>query len=387
MPISGYFLSQTLIVGTDMLVLLLTLKTFNRTMNNLSTEFAPRPELDYPFKMRWCPEPGEPFEVADGVYWLRVPLPIALDHINLWILRDGDGWVLVDSGYDAQICKDVWERVFDGFLTADSVNKIIITHFHPDHIGLASWLALRCDCPILISEGEYRHYESILQRDPQQFERDATAFVSEMGYPSDMVEKFVMFMQNDDKPAEARVQESMCDFIKDGDVIEIDGRVWQVISGNGHSPEHSCLYNQDLNAMISGDQSIARISSNVSVYPSNRHKDPLGDWLASCEKLRDVLPADTLMLPAHQEPFRGNAKRMQQLIDDHHAQLNRLRLSVDAPISPVEARAVLFNRELNVIETLLATGETLAHLNYLMHRKEISMQYDENGVARYSAYK
>ena len=354
-------------------------------MTHLSTEFAPRPILDYPFEMRWSPEPGVPFEVTDGVYWLRVPLPIALDHINLWILRDGDGWVLVDSGYDAAVCKDVWEQVFDGFLTPESVNRVIITHFHPDHIGLASWLALRCDCPILISEGEYRHYESIVKRDPVAFKQEASAFVTEMGYSPELAEKFVMFMASDDKPAESRVQESMCEFIQEGDVISIDQRDWRVISGNGHSPEHSCLYSADLNTMISGDQSIARISSNVSVYPSNRHKDPLGDWLASCEKLRDTLPFDTLMLPAHQEPFRGNVARMQQLIDDHHAQLNRLRLAVDAPISPVEARAVLFNRKLNMIDTLLATGETLAHLNYLMHRKEISMQLDAYGVARYWA--
>jgi len=354
-------------------------------MNQLTTEFAPRPVLDYPFNMRWSPEPGVPFEVTDGVFWLRVPLPIALDHINLWILRDGDGWTLVDSGYDAQICKDVWENVFDGFLTPESVKKIIITHFHPDHIGLASWLALRCQCSILISEGEYRHYESIIQRDPQVFRREASAFISEMGYLPDMVDTFVKFLENDDKPDESRVQEGMCEFIKEGDLIDIDGRNWRVISGNGHSPEHSCLYSEELNTLISGDQSIARISSNVSVYPSNRHKDPLGDWLASCEKLRDVLPADTLILPAHQEPFRGNKERMQQLIDDHHVQLNRLRLAINTPISPVEARAVLFDRELNVIETLLATGETLAHLNYLLHRKEIRMHCDANGVARYSA--
>lgn len=354
-------------------------------MNQLSTEFAPRPVLEYPFEMRWSPEPGVPFEVTDGVYWLRVPLPIALDHINLWILRDGDGWTLVDSGYDAQVCKDVWDKVFDGFLTPESVNKIIITHFHPDHIGLAAWLALRCDCPILISEGEYRHYESIVTRDTHEFKQEASAFVTEMGYTPEEAESFLMFMANDDKPAESRVQQSMCEFIKEGDVIEVDGRGWRVVSGNGHSPEHSCLYNEELSTMISGDQSIARISSNVSVYPSNRHEDPLGDWISSCEKLRDLLPADTLMLPAHQEPFRGNIERMQQLIDNHHARLNRLRLAVDAPISTVEVRAILFDRELSPIDTLLATGETLAHLNYLMHRKEISIQYDSLGVARYSA--
>ncbi len=333
--------------------------------------------------MRWSPEPGEPFKVVDGVYWLRVPLPIALDHINLWLLEDDDGWVIVDSGFDAPMCRDVWSTVFATVIKTMPVNKIIITHFHPDHIGLASWLALRCNCPVFITKGEFYHYQSIVNRDAETYREQANAFITEMGYPPEMSEKFVEFMQNDDKPADARVQEAMCEFIQDNDEIVINQRIWKVVSGNGHSPEHACLYCPTLSTMISGDQAIPRISSNVSVYPSNRQTDPLGDWLSSCEKLRDTIPDTTLILPSHQEPFRGIVARMQQLLDDHYAQLNRLRLSIDAPISPVEARAVLFDRELNTIETLLATGETLAHLNYLLHRDEISMRYDDDGVARY----
>jgi glyoxylase-like metal-dependent hydrolase (beta-lactamase superfamily II) len=352
-------------------------------VTHLPTEYAKRPELEYPFGLRWSPEPGQPFEVVDGVYWLRVPLPISLDHINLWILRDGDGWTIVDSGYDADMCRDVWEQVFDTFLEPASVNKIIVTHFHPDHIGLASWLALRCECPVLISKGEFDLYNNITTRDKAQFRKEAQQFVTELGYDADVGTKFVQFMSSGDKPAEARVQASMCEFIADGDRIKIDGRDWQVVSGNGHSPEHSCLFNVELNALISGDQSIPRISSNVSVYPSNRHEDPLGDWLSSCEKLRDMIPNDTLILPSHQEPFRNNKARMQQLIDDHQIDLNRLRLAVDSPISPVEARAIMFNRELSMIDILLATGETLAHLNYLLHRNELEMSYDPQGVARY----
>lgn len=352
-------------------------------MTYLSTEFAPRPSLEYPFEKKWSPKAGEPYEVAKGLYWLRVPLPISLDHINLWLLEDGDGWVIVDSGYDASMCKDVWESVFTSFIKSKPVNKIIITHFHPDHIGLASWLALRCDCPILITKGEFNHYQNLVHRDPKALRAQANAFVTQMGYEADVAEKFVQFMAADDKPASARVQQSMCEFIQDADELIINGRTWRVVSGNGHSPEHACLYCSELDVLISGDQAIPRISSHVGVYPSNRDQDPLGDWLDSCAKLRDTIPPQTLILPSHQEPFRGIVPRMQQLIVDHHAQLNRLRLEMDTPSSPVQARAILFNRELSVFDTILATGETLAHLNYLLHRHELVMQLDELGVARY----
>jgi len=353
-------------------------------MNQLSTEFAPRPVLEYPFEKNWSPAPGEPFEVADGVFWLRVPLPIALDHINLWILRDVDGWTLVDSGYNADICKEVWNKVFDTFLTPSSVKQIIVTHFHPDHIGLAPWLADRCNCPILISQGEFNLYHEIHTRDQEKTKVTVTDFLNELGFDVESTENYIPFFLSEEKPAGSRVQKDKCHFIKDGDSIAINGREWCVVSGNGHSPEHSCLYCRDLQLMISGDQAIPRISSNVSVYPSNRHNDPLGDWLSSCEKLKSEIPNQTLILPSHQEPFRGIVERMQQLIDDHLAQLNRLRLAVHAPILAVQARAVLFDRELNQIETILATGETLAHLNYLVHQGEIEMHLNSTGQALYS---
>jgi len=352
-------------------------------VNTLSTKRAPRPKLEYPFGLSWSPKPGEPFEVAEGVYWLRVPLPIALDHINLWLLRDGDAWVIVDSGFDAPVCKEVWETVFDGFLAGQTVSKIIITHFHPDHIGLASWLALRCQVPVLITKGEFYHYHSIVNRNEEAYQKTAQRFLNEMGFSTEDGIKLAQFMQADKKPPEARVQESMCEFIQEGDQIVINEKAWNVVCGNGHSPEHACLYCPDLAVMISGDQAIPRISSNVSVYPSNRDGDPLGDWLNSCEKLRDTIPESTLILPSHQEPFVGLALRMQQLIDDHHAQLNSLRIADQSVLSTFQARSILFNRELNTVETMLATGETLAHLNYLLHREELSMQHDANGVALY----
>ncbi|MEM7358392.1 MAG: MBL fold metallo-hydrolase [Pseudomonadota bacterium] len=352
-------------------------------MNHLSTDFAPRPNLEYPFDRGWHPEPGQPFEVAEGVFWLHMPMPISLDHINLWLLKDDDGWTIVDSGLDTAACKAVWDQVFDGFLSEESVKRIVVTHFHPDHIGLAAWLAHRCDCKIWITEGEFRHYHAILNRDPEQHGKDVRKMVEEIGFEERFVKIYQAGFSVDDKPIESRVLEHMCHFIKDQDELVIGGRSWRVVMGNGHSPEHACLYCPELEVMISGDQALPRISSNISVYIINRHEDPLGDWLDSCARLRDQVPNDTLVLPSHQEPFYGLDMRMQQLIDDHHAQLNRLRLKMAERVNANQARSVLFRRELNDFETIMATGETMAHINYLLHRKEIDQAIAEDKSIQY----
>jgi len=332
-------------------------------------------ELDYPFTKKWSPEPGQPFEVADGVYWLRMPLPIDLDHINLWLLKDSEGaWTIVDSGYDAETCKEVWEEVFSTFVEPSAVTRIVITHFHPDHIGLAAWLSHRCDAKICISEGEFKHYQSIINRDAQQFQKITLEFAKSVGFDKPTREAFASFFSSSDKPIESRVQASMCEFIKEGDVLNINDRQWRVVMGNGHSPEHACLYCAELSTMISGDQAIARISSNISVYPSNPDANPLKDWLDSCAKLRDVIPADTLILAAHQEPFIGIDARMQKMINDHHADLDLLKDALADELNTVGARNIIFNRELNLVQKVLATGETLAHLNYLLEQQLIELR-------------
>ena len=353
-------------------------------MNHPSTEFAPRPDLKYPFERGWHPESGEPFEVAPGVFWLHVPMPISLDHINLWLLRDGDGWVIVDSGLDSPGCKEVWEKVFTGFLQDAPVKRIIVTHFHPDHIGLAAWLAHHFECKIWITEGEFRHYNAIIRSDKKTHAKKAAQFVAEIGFEDDVGARYANFFSVDDRPEITRVQESMCVFIKDGDELSIGDYSWRIVMGNGHSPEHACLYCEQLSTLISGDQALPRISSIVSVYIINRHEDPLGDWLDSCARLRDKIPKETLILPSHQEPFYGLDLRMQQLIDDHHAQLNRLRLRMSAPTTADQARRVLFDRELSDANILFATGETLAHINYLLHRGELDKSEMPDQVIKYN---
>lgn len=341
-------------------------------------------ELTYPFGKRWSPEIGQPFEVAKGVFWLRMPLPMSLDHINLWLLKDGEQWVIVDTGVDSEECKSVWESVFDSFLDPKNVSKVIVTHFHLDHIGLASWLARRCDCPIYMTQGELDYYRNMIDRDQGKADSKAKQFFVSLGFPEQESEKIVSFFSTDDKPAEARVQRDQVLHIKDETQIKIGDRTWRVVTGCGHSPEHACLYSEQDNLLISGDQSLPRISSNVSVFPGNSDLDPLRDWLRSCEKLMQAVPATALVLPAHQEPFQNNPLRMQQLINDHLDQLDKLRTNVVSPVSALQASRILFDRELKPADVVLATGETMAHLRYLENEGEFVVCNDADGIKRFS---
>ena len=354
-------------------------------MNNQANPELSNKPLDYPFGERWSPELGKPFKVAEDVYWLRMSLPIDLDHINLWLLKDSDGsWTIVDTGYDAQSCKDVWDTVFSNFCNPIDVKQIIITHFHPDHIGLAAWLAKKLNVPILISRGEFEHYQKTVNVEVDVFQKPALRYAMKAGFTESVSNSLRYFFSSSDKVDKDRVSFDMCDFIQESDTLNINGRDWSVVSGSGHSPEHSCLYCKELNVLIAGDQAIARISSNVGVYPTTSSANPLLDWLESCAKLRDTLPEETLILPAHQEPFIGIKRRMQALIDDHMADLARLEQGLSLRKTAVDARKLIFDRELNKIQTVLAVGETLAHLYYLRECERIKEEI-ENGIAYYQS--
>ncbi len=342
-------------------------------------------DLEYPFQCRWAPAPGRPFEVAAGVHWLRMPIPGSLDHINLWLLEDGDDWVIVDSGVDHPSCKAVWESVFDGFLSPSRVSAVIVTHFHMDHIGLASWLAIKCECPIKMTRGEFDVYHRMVTRDQIAFEQHVKDFYHQVGFDEPTRDNIAAFFKADPKPKESRVQPEQVQFLSEDDCFNIGKHQWRVVTGNGHSPEHACLYCEESQLLISGDQSLPRISSNVSVYPASDIDDPLGDWLDSCRKLQALIPASTLVLPAHQEPFRNNPTRMQQMLDEHEEQLTLLSSATAKPMSAVQARSVLFNRKLDRIQQVMATGETMAHLRHLRQQGRVRERIDVNGVAQYQS--
>jgi len=324
--------------------------------------------LSYPHG-RFTAEPATLFAVADGVFWLRMPLPMSLNHVNLWVLDDGDGWAIVDAGLNTEAAKADWETLFAGPLRGRPVTRVIVTHYHPDHLGLAGWLCARWGVPLEISRTEYLFGRTLTLdvRDVPPVE--AVDFYTRAGWPA---ERLAAFGTRNWSGFSKIVSPLPAGFkrLQAGEMLTIGGRAWRIVVGSGHSPEHVCLVCDELSVMIAGDQVLPRITSNVSVYPTEPGADPLADWLGSIEMLRSIDPA-IRVLPSHGEPFDGLHIRLDQLRDDHHAKLGALAGFCAEPRTAVEAFAVLFKRPVGD-DMMMATGEALAHLHWLENHGQVT---------------
>lgn len=318
--------------------------------------------LTYPFG-RTSPAPGELFPLADGVSWARLPIPGSLKHINIWVLEDGDGVALVDTGLDIAPCREAWEALFAAPLAGRPVTRIIVTHFHPDHIGLAGWLAARFEAPLWMTREEWL-YARMLTADmrdeppPEAFVYWRSAGWSEERIAAEAAKGWGRFA--------SVVSQVPVSFIRmrDGDTIGIGGRAWRVVTGSGHCPEHGCLWDEAAGLLIAGDQVLPKITSNISLSLSEPEADPLGDWLGSIARLKQ-LPDDLLVLPSHGEPFTGLHARLDALDHGHRDRLDALHAHLAEPRRAVDCFGTLFGRAIDDGMMGLATGEALAHLRRL----------------------
>jgi len=343
-------------------------------------------QLQYVFG-ETLPAPGETMEVAPGVRWIRMALPFALDHINLWLLRDEidgrAGWTVVDTCISRDESKAQWEKLFETQLEGLPILRVIVTHMHPDHMGLASWLCERWNAPLWISATDF-NAARIASQSTTGFGGAASAdfFASHGLSDPESLEKI---------RARASYYPSMVPEVprrfrrmQDGDIVKIGGREWRCIAGYGHAPEHIALYCDELRVLISGDMLLPRISTNVSVYDVEPESDPLRQFLQSIDRFTE-LPADTLVLPSHGKPFRGMHERVRQL-HEHHEE--RLREVIDAcresPKSAADVLPVLFKRKLDLHQTTFAMGESVAHLHKLWHDGRLKRERDSQGVWRFS---
>jgi glyoxylase-like metal-dependent hydrolase (beta-lactamase superfamily II) len=343
--------------------------------------------LDYPFADR-LPEPGRCLEVADGVRWIRMRLPFALDHINLWLLRDRidgrDGWTVVDCCITRDEAKAQWEEIFEHELGGLPILRVIVTHMHPDHIGLAWWLCERWNAPLWISATDY-YVARVASQSTVGFGGDRAAdFFREHGITDEAVLEKVRG-RSTYYPAMVPAVPPSFTRLQDGGIVTIGARAWRCIAGFGHAPEHIALYCEELHVLIGGDMMLPRISTNVSVYEGEPEADALRQFLDSIDRFAP-LPEDTLTLPAHGKPFRGLHERIRQLHDHHRERLAEvLEACAREPQSAKDVLPVLFRRPLDLHQTTFAMGESVAHLHALWFAGRLRRERDPDGVWRFVA--
>ena len=346
--------------------------------------------LHYPLADR-LPAPGTTVDVAPGVRWLRMPLPFALDHINLWLLRDRqdgiEGWTVVDCGVSNDATRAAWEAIFEHELGGLPVLRVVVTHMHPDHIGLAHWLCERWTT----AERECRLWISATDWNAARMASQTTT-----GFGGDNAARFFALHGLADPDALAKVRARSNYYasmvpqvpgryrrLMDGSVLQVGGRAWHCIAGYGHAPEHIALHCPDLSVLISGDMVLPRISTNVSVIDIEPEADPLPLYLRSIAQL-GALPAETLVLPSHGKPFTGLHARIAQLTAHHDARYaDVLEACATRPHSAAELLPVLFKRTLDLHQTTFAMGEAIAHLHALAGQGRVRAVVPTGGVLRF----
>lgn len=320
--------------------------------------------------------------MADGVGWVRFAVPGPLKHINIWLLDDGEGVAVVDTGLATDEGLAAWEALLGGPLSAKRVTRVVVTHFHPDHLGLAGFLCDRFAAPLLMTRNEW-----LLGRLLTADVRDAP--------PREVLASWRLAGWDEDRIA-AEAAQGWGRFssvvspmpvqyrrLVEGQTLEIGRRRWRIVTGSGHSPEHACLVDDAGDIMIAGDQVLPRITSNVSLTFSEPHEDPLGDWLGSIAKLKG-LPRDLTVLPGHGEPFTGLHARLETLDAGHRDRLDALAAHLAEPRRAIDCFAVLFGREIDGGLLGLATGEAMAHLRRLEVEGRAHWRV-QAGVAWYAA--
>ncbi len=328
------------------------------------------------------PEPARMLEVAPGVFWLRMPLPMSLNHINLYLLEGDTGWTIVDTGIRGPETQHLWLELFKNELGSKPVEQIICTHMHPDHTGQAGFLSEHWHAPLLMSYAEY--YQARVMGTVMR--EGGTWHMSEYfvraGIDRDTLEK--MREERSSFTPEPEDQPLPSSFIRlqEDDILRIGKHQWRIITGSGHSPEHVCLYCRELRLLISGDQILPVITSNVSVHPTEPFANPMTGWLASHERFKTMLPDDILVLPAHNEPFYGVQARLQQLIDHHEDRMLIIEENCVTPKRAIDLLPFLFARKLEHHSLFMGLGECIAHIHCLMSRNRIERTLDD-GVYTY----
>ncbi len=339
---------------------------------------SPAPGLVHPWPEP--PEGGEAIQVAPGIQWIRMPLPFQLNHINLWLLDEERGVTVVDTGVGLPPTRALWEALFAGALRDRPIVRVLVTHFHPDHMGNAEWLAQRFGVELWCPQAEWLMAQLAWRGMGGNDSELRLGHYRRHGVPEARLEGF-RERGNHYRQLVPTVMDQVR-AVREGDVVAIGGREWRAFTVLGHAPEHACLYCPEAGVMISGDQVLPKITTNVSVWPDQPRSNPLRLYLDSLARFRP-LPADTLVLPSHGLPFRGLHARLDFLQHHHDDRLGETMDALAEPKTAFDIVPVLFRRQLDTHQLGFAIGEALAHLHYLEARGGAARLVGDDGVHRF----
>jgi glyoxylase-like metal-dependent hydrolase (beta-lactamase superfamily II) len=326
---------------------------------------------------------GECKEVAPGVQWLRVPLPFRLDHINIYLIEDGDGWAVLDTGIANQTTQGIWEAIVSGTLSGRKLTRLIVTHFHPDHIGLAGWLTGRFGLPLLTTQTTYLQCLTISHRPGALDAQVYRDFYLRNGLKSEIAT--IVTTQGHGYLKMVTPLPPIFQRIVAGDRLKIGGRVFDILTCDGHAPEQAMLYCEEDKLFFAADQVLERISPNVGVWAMDPNGDPLGLYLRSLGELETRLPDDVLVLPGHHRPFLGLHTRAQELAAHHAYRCNAIQEAAREPKSAAELLPAIFRHALDPHEMSFAFSEVLAHINYMLRQGELVWAEPQDGIERVQA--
>jgi glyoxylase-like metal-dependent hydrolase (beta-lactamase superfamily II) len=337
------------------------------------------PLITYPWETP--PAEGEAIEVAHGVLWMRMPLPMALDHVNVFAFDEGDSWTVVDTGFASKRSKAIWETLLAGPLRGKPVSRLIATHHHPDHVGLAGWFITKGSELLMPRTGWLMTRMLTLDEQPT-YTDETLAFYTRAGMSAEELDH-----RKTERPFNFAdcVEPLPLGYTRliDGQTIQFGGRTWDVRMGDGHAPEHATFWSRDDNLIVGGDQLLPSISANLGVYPTEPEADPVQDWITSCERFQPFAREGQLILPGHKLPFTGLPLRLRQMIENHHGALERLVKHLKEPRTGGECFAPLFKRKIGRGEYGLALVEALAHLNHLHQTGIATRTMGDDGAWRW----
>ena len=338
--------------------------------------------LTYPIAQP--PAPGEAAEIAPGVLWFRLKLPFQLNHVNIYLIEDDNGWLALDTGLGTDDCRVGWDSILNGPLKGQRLSAMLVTHFHPDHVGLAGWLAQSFDLALAMPRTEYLYHLMAAHGRGDMYDATHREFYRTNGLAEETTN--VVLGRGHNYLRLTTGVPSSYDRIRHGDTRRIGGRDFRILTGGGHALEQATLHQPADRLFFAADQVIARISPNVSVHPVEPAEDPLGTYLKDLASLRADVPHDVLVLPGHGLPFHGLHARIDELTEHHAIRCERIAIACrDQPLTAADIVPLLFDRALDAHQTGFAFGEVLAHINYMAGRGELARETGNDGVHRYRA--